>query len=132
MNAGTNEVPGLLTAGGVVVLSGEAARATAEAMLIAVRSRRVSGLPRSRPYERLIAALVAAAGHVDVRTGDIADAGVMQTQPTVTVEAAASRLGLSKRQTRRLAPDLGGRIIAGRWLLDDLAITEHIEGSRYG
>jgi hypothetical protein len=131
VNAGTNEVPGLLVAGGVVVLSGEAARATAEAMLIAVRSRRVNGVPRSRTYDILAAALVAAAGHVDVRTEpQIAELSVRH--PSVSVEDAAPRLGLSERQTRRLAPKLGGQKIGGRWFLDDQAIREHIEGSHRG
>jgi len=34
----------------------------------------------------------------------------------------------SRRQTRRIAAKLGGRIIAGRWMLDRTAICEHLEG----
>ena len=34
-------------------------------------------------------------------------------------------LGLSPRQTRRIAKKLGGQIIGGRWLLDMQAIIEH-------
>ena len=122
-------VPGLLSVGAVVVLSGPAARAAAEALLIAIRSRRVNGAPSSHVYAELARVLVAAAGHADVRVEANAEAVDMQLNPpTVTVDDAAQRLGLSMRQARRLAPNLGGRLISGRWLLDDRAITEHIEG----
>ena len=127
-------VPGLLSVGPVVVLSGPAARAAAEAVLIAIRSRRVNGAPSSHVYAELARVLVAATGHVAVRGEANVDAVDMQLNPpTITVDDAARRLNLSMRQARRLAPDLGGRLISGRWLLDDRAITEHIEGrSRNG
>lgn len=115
---------------GVVVLSGAALRAAADAVLIAARSRRLSGLPHDRLHDELVAALVAAS-----RTGqsDVPELAVLQLlTPTVSVQEAAKQMNLSRRQVRRLAPQLGGRIVGGRWFLDQAAIDEHIEGRRCG
>jgi hypothetical protein len=120
---------GLNRVGGVVIVHGTAARTLCEAVLIAERARRSSGLPLSRDYATLAAELhaaMSATGQSDVRSAPDHDADVVT--PTVSIEQAAAELGLSKRQTRRLAPDLGGRIIAGRWFIDRTALTEHIEG----
>ena len=117
--------------GGVVVIHGTAARTLCEAVLIAERSRRSSGLPLSRDYATIAAELYAAmsaSGQSDVRAD--ADIHPEYVQPTVPIEQAAAELGLSKRQTRRLAPELGGRIIGGRWLLDRHALNEHREGQK--
>ena len=130
-------LPGMIAVGGVVVLTGAAAKAAADALLIAVRSRRVNGLPRSVQYEQLAAALVSAAGHSDGRDSAAAHHERMTitaaTPPTMPVEDAAALLGLSKRQTRRIAAErLGGRIIAGRWLCDAQAVAEMAEDRRRG
>ncbi|WP_094292073.1 hypothetical protein [Mycobacterium neumannii] len=110
---------------GVVIVSGPGLRAAADAVLIAIRSRRLSGLPHSKIHDDLAAAFLEASGtgHVDVP-----NVVIPATSPTVSIEEAAHRMGLSSRQVRRLAPRLGGRIVSGRWLLDDTAVTEHIEG----
>ena len=122
-------VPGLTVIGPVVILTGPAAHAAANAILIAVRTRSVNGLPRSQHYDAIAAALVSACGHADDRPSPITDSiGVPDIPPTVPISDAAKYLGLSKRQARRLAPNLGGRIIGGRWLLDAQAVTEHREG----
>ena len=114
---------------GVVVVSGDAIRAAAEVVLIGIRYRRQTGLPQSKVHEELAAAFIAASasGHVD--TPDVGDPQPLST--TVTIVEAAKRMKCSPRQARRLAPKLGGRIIAGRWLLDHQAIEEHVEG-RHG
>lgn len=124
----TTPVPGLTAVGPVVILTGPAARAAAQALLIAVRSRRVNGLPPSAHYDAITAALVSASGHGDGHPGAEADPVGMEQIPTMPVEDAARALGLSKRQTRRLAPTLGGRLIGGRWLLDAQAVAEYAEG----
>ena len=120
---------GLNRVGGVVIIHGTAARALCEAVLIAERARRSSGLPLSRDYATIVAELhaaMSATGQSDVRS--VPDPKNDVVQPTVPIEQAAKELGISKRQVRRLAPDLGGRIVGGRWLLDQQAIREHIEG----
>lgn len=110
---------------GVVVISGPALKAAADAVLIAIRSRRLSGLPHSKTHADLAAAFIQAAG---AGQEDVPDVVVAETSPTVPIDEASKQLGLSKRQTRRLAEKLGGRVIGGRWLLDQAAITEHMEG----
>lgn len=120
---------GLYRVGPAVLISGQSARILRDALLIAARARAINGLPVSRDYQTLAAELhaaMSAAGQSDVRTPAVADAGSMS--PTVPIEQAAAELGCSKRQARRLAPSLGGRIVGGRWLIDRQALTEHIEG----
>lgn len=78
---------------------------------------------RNRP-----AAAMAAAGHSDVRLPAIGNAVPMK--PTVPLDEAADRLGVSLRQARRLAPRVGGRKIGGRWFVDEMALREHIEGTQ--
>lgn len=41
----------------------------------------------------------------------------------------AKRLGTSDRHVRRLAPKLGGYLVGGRWLIDEQAVQDHIQGS---
>ena len=47
----------------------------------------------------------------------------------VTTTQAAKTLGCSERTVQRLAARLGGRKIGGRWLLDPVALAEHLEGT---
>lgn len=120
---------GLFRIGPSVVLSGDAARIVLESMLIAAQSRTRSGLPITAAHRAIaqeLAAVVSPKRQCDVAIERIAEHVPMQ--PTVAIADAARRLGLSKRQTQRIAPKLGGRIIAGRWLLDEQAIREHQEG----
>lgn len=120
---------GLFAVGPVVVVTGPAARATLDCVLIATRTRRLNGLPHSTLYTALTEALrtaVSVDGQTDVRETVAAHPELM---PTVPVSTAAGRLGLSHRQTRRLAPRLGGRRIGRRWLLDEQAIREHLGGT---
>ncbi|KAA1243112.1 helix-turn-helix domain-containing protein [Mycobacterium simiae] len=116
--------------GCAVILSGHMLRVARDAVLIAERARRANGLPTSRAYQELAQALNAALSVT--RQNDVAQSAVLQhypqTTPTVTVEQAAAALGLSRRQTQRLAPRLGGRLIGGRWLVDEQALREHLEG----
>jgi hypothetical protein len=123
--------PGLIRAGGVVVISGTALHAAHQCAVIAIRHRNLSGLP-TQPYEALaceLRAAMAAAGHSDVRFAAVSDP-VLVEEPTVPLHEAAARLGISLRQARRLALRLGGRKIAGRWFVDETALREHIEGRR--
>jgi hypothetical protein len=125
--------PGLVVAGTAVVLTGDWLQTTLQAVLIASRSRRHNGLPNNAAHAELAGALddaMAAHGQSDGREPEELH-HYPQEQPTVTVEDAARQLGLSHRQTRRLAPRLGGKLIAGRWLLDQTAINEHKEGNRW-
>jgi hypothetical protein len=119
-----------LVAGAAVILTGEWLNTTRQALLIAARARKHNGLPVSSADQAVFEALtraMAAHGQSDVpEPPGLQD--YPQTDPTVPNEDAARQLGLSLRQTRRLAPKLGGKIINGRWLLDQTAIDEHVAG----
>jgi hypothetical protein len=124
--------PGLVHVGGVVVLSGEALRDALDGLLIAHRARSLSGLPTSPHLRALALALstaVAASGQTDVRTTPVVRPSILQP---MAIREAAELLGLSLRQTRRLAPKLGGDRVSGRWLLDRQAVNEHMEGREHG
>jgi hypothetical protein len=122
---------GLTRVGPIVVLSGPALRCALDAALVAIRQRKLSGLPFSTtPYEALageLAAAMAANGHADVRDCAISDP-VPMGEPTVPLAEAATLLDMSHRQARRLAPQLGGRKVAGSWFVDETALRQHIEG----
>lgn len=123
---------GLLRVDGVVILSGPALRCALDAALVAIRQRKLSGLPFSTtPYEALaceLAAAMAANGHADVRDCTISEPVPVDEQPTVPLAEAATHLDMSLRQARRLAPQLGGRKVAGSWFGDETALRQHIEG----
>lgn len=125
-------VPGLTTVGPVVILTGNAAQTAAQAVLIAIRARRLSGYSTTH-LDTIASALMTASGHTATTLSTIADSvDVPDVPPTMPVPDAARFLGISKRQARRLAPGLGGRKVGGRWLLDPQAVTEHQEGQRNG
>lgn len=120
---------GLTCVGGVVVLSGPALKAARDCALIAVKHRKLSGVPY-RTYEALACELneaMSASGQADMRSPAISKA-VAVDQPTVPITEAAARLGISDRHARRLAPKLGGKKIAGCWFVDETALAQHIEG----
>lgn len=124
---------GLLRVGGVLVISGSAARTLCEAVLIAERARRSSGLPLSRDYATFVQELhaaMSASGQSDIAPAVECHSEITDT--TMSIEEAAAELGCSRRQARRLAPELGGRLIGGRWLIDRQALREHLEGKRCG
>ena len=121
-------VDGLIRAGGVVVVHGTAARTLCQAVLIAERARRSNGLPASADYAELIAELhaVSDTGQTDVR--DAPDLP-LSSHDSITVADAARRLKLSERHVRRMACTFGGRKLGGRWILDELAVSEYQSGS---
>ena len=125
------DTPGLTRVGPVVILTGPAARACLDGLLIATGTRRINGLPVSALHRELAQTLAEAV----TANGQVVAAAHVAVTPSiergsVTVEEAAATLGLSQRQTRRRARELGGRKVGGRWLLDEQAIDEHVEGQR--
>ena len=125
--------PGLMRAGSAVIVTGPMLEVALRAVAIAARDRRRNGVPASPAYDALssaLAAAVAASGHDDDRAKAVVQLCIYD-RPTVTIDAAAQRLRLSRRQARRLAPKLGGRLLGGRWLLDDDAIREYLERQQH-
>lgn len=106
---------------GAVLLTGPALDACRYAVGVAQRARARNGLPPSTQLAQLADALTAAG------QPDSAEDAAGQPDAMTTHEAAA-QLGCSERTARRLAPALGGQRVGGRWLLDRVAVTEHLEG----
>lgn len=106
---------------GAVLLDGPSLDAVRYAVDVAQRARRRNGLPRLAALDALDAA-VTPSGHTDTD-----DEPTGQPDDMTTTEAAAL-LGISERTARRHAPNLGGRLTAGRWLLDRQAVAEHLRG----
>ncbi len=107
---------------GAVLLDGADLAVVRYAVEVAQRARRRNGLPRSTALAQLADAL-AVPGQTDAPDEAPGEAEYMSTHE------AATLLGCSERQARRLAPALGGRLVGGRWLLDRVAVTEHLEGT---
>ncbi|MBZ4558587.1 helix-turn-helix domain-containing protein [Mycobacterium avium subsp. hominissuis] len=57
-----------------------------------------------------------------------------QSEPDVPITAreAADILGLSKRQCQRLAADLDGQLVGGRWQFSRAAVVEYQKGRAHG
>ena len=106
---------------GALLLDGSALEVARYAVEVAQRARARNGLPPSAQLAQLGAALAAAG------PADAVDDDPVQPDAMTTTEAAA-QLGCSARQARRLAPRLGGQLVGGRWLVDRVAVSEHIEG----
>lgn len=125
----TPEESGLIQVGGVVVLTGPALKADLECVLIAIRQRKMSGLPY-QTYEALACELLSAmsaSGQSDVRLPAVSEPVPVELA-TVPLAEAAKRLGMSARNARRIAPQLGGRKVGGRHFVDETALREHLEG----
>lgn len=112
--------------GPAVILSGRWLAIARQALIAAQIARRRNGLPESRDYAHLICALTSTASRE--RQPDPPD---MPPSEPMTSEQAARILGISKRQTQRIATQLGGRLIGGRWLLDPAAVQQHLEGMNH-
>ena len=61
------------------------------------------------------------------RSGHGTDNAAAELEPVELISAAqaAAIVGRSKRQVQRLAADLGGRIVGGRWLFDRTEVAEY-------
>lgn len=122
---------GLTRRGEFVILSGSALRMVLKCVLIAIRLGKMSGLS-TQSYKALACELYEAMSHggqTDMRPPAISKS-VAVDQPSVPIAEVAERLGISDRHARRLAPKLGGRKIAGSWFADELALRQHIEGTK--
>jgi hypothetical protein len=60
------------------------------------------------------------------------DSDSEQSDPWISTQAAAQIVGLSKRQTRRLAPELEAEMFNGRLMFRDSKVREYSKGRRDG
>lgn len=120
-----------LLTGPAVVLNGRWLAVARHALHVATLARRRNGLPQSRDYAALAAALTAAMSRSrQCVTVGLPDESPLMEPDELTVEEAMTLLGKSRRSVQRLAPRLGGRLIGGRWVLDRRAVDEHLDGER--
>jgi Helix-turn-helix domain len=56
------------------------------------------------------------------------DQGELELDELITASEVAQILGISKRQAQRLAADLDGKIVGGRWIFTRAAVIEYSEG----
>ena len=112
---------------GAVLIAGDDRRLLAVCVARAQHHRSYAGKPPSARLDTILSAL-AGSGHADSSHDDVAETGT--TTEFLDVAAAARLLNCSTRTARRLAPKLGGRQVGGRWLIDRLAVEEHLAGSR--
>jgi hypothetical protein len=112
--------------GGQVLLRGPALLEVARALdwMIRVHERRDS-VHASRPLRALQQLLADEAAQVSARTfADVRSTAVVaSSSDMITSEEAAPMLRRSPRQVRRLAADLEGRQVAGRWLFDRATVA---------
>lgn len=116
--------------GAAVILSGSWLDVVLADQLSALRRASSNGLRHNEcriSLVRAIHAAMSATGDSDVRKSPKLQ-DPRQQKPTVSIAAAAKQMGISERQVRRLAPQLGGQKNGKSWLLDQTAIDEHVEG----
>ena len=119
---------GLVRVEAAVIVSGNAARVLLDALAIAARHRRMSGMSTD-PYLAIAQALadvVATDGQTVRQTPPVVQS--LALRPMLTVAEAAEQLNLSRRTVRRLAGQLGGQRVGRSWLLDPIAVAQHLEG----
>lgn len=80
------------------------------------------GVPQAHTLDAEVSEPMAAAGQSDTRPGADRHHGLM------SIQEAAAALRCSDRQARRLAPVLGGQLVAGRWLVAREAVLERRDG----
>lgn len=56
----------------------------------------------------------------------------LASEELITAREAAAMLGRSKRQVQRLAADLDGRLVGGRWLFNPAVVRDYAEKLRHG
>jgi Helix-turn-helix domain len=118
-----------------VALPADELRAAYYCVAEVVRRRQLSGQPiphwLRRHFDRLDAEVRLS------RSGQDSDSTVGQLVPSgptspslISAYEAAQILGISKRQVQRLAADLDGEIVAGRWLFKRETVQTYAKGQR--
>ncbi|BCQ09667.1 hypothetical protein JMUB5695_03117 [Mycobacterium heckeshornense] len=96
-----------------------------------LRHRRLSGAPipawLREHFDRLDTAIrcTSSSGHEPGCGGEQSEQGSW-----LTATQAAQALGVSARHVRRLAADLDGQLVGGRWLFPADAVSEYAEERR--
>jgi hypothetical protein len=115
-------MPGLRIDRRAVVLTGPHLDAARAAVRLYVTTLDEVGRPTPRVLTELLEILSA-----PCPGGDSREAPPEQSED-MTTRQAAEALGMSERSVRRIAAGLGGRMVAGRLVLDAAAVHQHREG----
>ncbi|MGW5289494.1 hypothetical protein [Rhodococcus pyridinivorans] len=107
---------------GVVLLSGDSIDAVRFAVRVTIAARQRNG-QRVPPEITELARQLAVYGQQDTASQTMNNAGVQADW--ISTQEVARMLDISNRQARRLAPQLGGTLHAGRWLIDRTAVTNY-------
>lgn len=115
-------------------LCGDDLRAALYCCAALLRARQHNGEPIPRwlwtHFERLDAAVrtppQSEPGHESSAPGEQS-----QSKKLIDAREAATILGCSPRQARRLAPDLDGQLIGDRWLFHRDVVTEYADERRH-
>lgn len=110
-----------------VILTGDAKRAAAFAVNFTRERMRQERGSTSTQLDRL-ASMLSDRPHTDTPEPAPEESDNSQSARLLSTGEAATLLGISERSARRLAPKMGGRFIAGRWLIPEAAVVQHIEG----
>ncbi|OBA32784.1 hypothetical protein A5767_16305 [Rhodococcus sp. 852002-51564_SCH6189132-a] len=109
---------------GVVLLTGRSIDAVRFTVRVTIAARQRNG-QRIPPEITELARELAVFGQQDT-AGEITNNSEMQAD-WISTQEMARMLGCSHRQARRLAPELGGTLHAGRWLIDRAAVTNYLQ-----
>lgn len=120
----------------VLVQTAPALAEVRHTLALGARTReRSDGIPPSSGMRHLLALLseaiaeatltadVRSVGHAEVRC----EAEMSQSNGWVDAATAARMLELTDRQTRRLAPHLGGHLVKGKWRFDRAAVVAEVQ-----
>ncbi|USI88763.1 helix-turn-helix domain-containing protein [Rhodococcus pyridinivorans] len=107
---------------GVVLLTGQSIEAARFAVRVTIAARQRNG-QRVPPEITELARELSVFGHRD--THDAIGNNTGTQADWISTQEVARMLGCSHRQARRLAPELGGTLHAGRWLIDRTAVTNY-------
>lgn len=111
---------------GAILLTGSSIDTVRYAVRVTIAARQRNG-QRVPPEIVELARELAVFGQRDTGIETTNNSGA---QPDwISTTEAAQMLNCSYRQARRLAPDLGGTMRAGRWLISRTAVADHIERS---
>lgn len=107
---------------GVVLLSGDSIEAARFAVRVTIAARQRNGQRVPAEIAELAREL-SVYGQRDTTAENVGNSGTQADW--ISTQEVARMLGISERQARRLAPELGGTLHAGRWLIDRTAVTHY-------
>lgn len=113
-------------------LSGDEVQAALYCCNELIDRRARAGIPVPSWMARLAGHLNLAALVSDVGHETISDPTALETQDLIGSVRAAELLGISPRQLQRIATDLDGQKVCGRWAFQESIVREYAKGRDNG